>query len=140
MSIPLAARHVSHSYGRVVALDDVSLEVQAGTVVALVGQSGSGKTTLLRCFNRLVEPQRGDVFVDGTLARDADAVALRRRLGYVQQRGGLLPHWTVAENVALVLRLLGRPQSDREACASRALSLVGLDPSRYLGRFPHELS
>src|SRR6059058_1297726 len=108
MSSPLQARNITHHFGNVLALDDVSVDVPAGQAVALVGESGSGKTTLLRCFNRMVDPQAGDVLVGGVDVRRQDAIALRRRLGYVQQHGGLLPHWTTAQNVGLVLRATGR--------------------------------
>src|SRR6476660_3467457 len=109
MPSSLSARNVSHRFGSVVALDDVSLDVAAGRSVALVGESGSGKTTLLRCFNRLVEPQSGEVMVDGKDVRTQPAVLLRRGIGYVQQHGGLLPHWRVLRNVALVPMLQEMP-------------------------------
>src|SRR3981081_3461897 len=102
MPTSLAARNVSHRFGNVVALDDVSIDVPAGKAVALVGESGSGKTTLLRCFNRLVEPEHGEVRVGEEDARTQLPVLLRRQIGYVQQHGGLLPHWRVLRNVALV--------------------------------------
>src|SRR6267378_4503750 len=93
MPISLAARKVSHRFGNIVALDDVSIDVAAGRVTALVGESGSGKTTLLRCFNRLVEPEHGQVLVGDQDVRTQSPVSLRRGIGYVQQHGGLLPHW-----------------------------------------------
>jgi osmoprotectant transport system ATP-binding protein len=138
MPISLAARNVSHHFGNVAALDGVSIDVPAGRAVALVGESGSGKTTLLRCFNRLVEPEQGEVKVGDNDVRAQPAVQLRRGIGYVQQHGGLLPHWRVLRNVALVPVLQG--MSDPVGAAQQALELVGL-PSREFGaRFPHELS
>jgi len=134
----LTARNVSHHFGSVVALDDVSVEVPAGRAVALVGESGSGKTTLLRCFNRLVEPSRGEVRVGDQDVRTQPAVVLRRGIGYVQQHGGLLPHWRVLRNVALVPML--REMPDATDAARRALDLVGLPASDFGDRFPHELS
>jgi osmoprotectant transport system ATP-binding protein len=122
----------------VIALDDVSVDVPAGHSVALVGESGSGKTTLLRCFNRLVEPQRGEILVGDKNVRTQPAVLLRRGIGYVQQHGGLLPHWRVLRNVELVPMLQEMP--DPEDAALRALELVGLPPSGFAHRFPHELS
>ena len=107
MPISLAARNVSHRFGKVVALDGVSIDVLAGRAVALVGESGSGKTTLLRCFNSLVEPDQGEVIVGDRDVRTQPAVQLRRGIGYVQQHGGLLPHWRVLRNVALVPVLQG---------------------------------
>ena len=138
MPTPLAARNVSHRFGSIVALDDVSIDVPAGRAVALVGESGSGKTTLLRCFNRLVEPLRGEVKVGDSDVRTQPAVMLRRGIGYVQQHGGLLPHWRVLRNVALVPML--REMPDAMGAARRALELVGLPASDFGNRFPHELS
>jgi osmoprotectant transport system ATP-binding protein len=138
VSAPLSARDVTHRYDAEPALDGVSLEVPGGTACALVGESGSGKTTLLRCFNRMVEPTRGAVAVGGRDVRAESAVALRRRVGYVPQDGGLLPHWRVLRNVALVPRLLELPNADD--LAAEALALVGLPAARYGRRFPHELS
>jgi osmoprotectant transport system ATP-binding protein len=138
MPTSLAARNVSHRFGRVVALDDVSIDVPAGKAVALVGESGSGKTTLLRCFNRLVEPERGEVRVGEKDVRDQPPVLLRRQIGYVQQHGGLLPHWRVLRNVALVPTL--QQMSDADDTARKALELVGLPASTFGSRFPHELS
>ena len=125
-------------YGDVIALDHVSLEVAAGTSVALVGESGSGKTTLLRCFNRLVEPASGAISVGGTSVRDRPSVALRRMIGYVPQDGGLMPHWRILRNVALVPSLL--EMSNANAVAVETLALVGLPAERFGARFPHELS
>jgi osmoprotectant transport system ATP-binding protein len=129
---------VSHRFGDVVALDDVSLDVAAGSATALVGESGSGKTTLLRCFNRLTEPMRGEVFVGEQSVREQDVIPLRRSIGYVQQHGGLIPHWRVLRNVALVPTLL--KQRDIVLKAREALDLVGLPAREFGSRFPHELS
>lgn len=134
----LAARNLSVRYGPVVALRDVSLEVAAGECVALVGESGSGKTTLLRCFNRMAEPERGAVLVNGAPVGGLDPIRLRRQTGYVPQEGGLLPHWRVGRNVALVPWLLGGRDAREKAAA--ALDLVGLPASEYLDRWPSQLS
>ncbi len=109
-----------------------------GGCTALVGESGSGKTTLLRTFNAMVRPDGGRVTVEGRDVTSLDPVALRRSVGYVEQRGGLLPHWTIERNAALVPRLRGAP--DAEERARRALDLVGLDPARFGRRWPRELS
>ena len=137
-AVCLDARDVRCVLGGVAAVDGVSLRVDAGRCVALVGESGAGKTTLLRCFNRMVEPSAGEVRVGETDVRRHPAPALRRRIGYVPQHGGLLPHWPVLGNAALVPELLARP--DAAAAARRALELVGLPPDDYGARFPHELS
>jgi len=134
----LVAERVSKRFGAVVALDNVSLTVAEGACVALVGESGSGKSTLLRCFNRLVTPDSGTVRANGENVASVDPVALRRRIGYVPQDGGLLPHWRVQRNVELVLRLNG--DANAAARARSALSLVGLDPEQFGERWPRELS
>ncbi|NNC29085.1 ATP-binding cassette domain-containing protein [Longimicrobium terrae] len=134
----LAAHGVVKRYGAVRALDGVSVEVRAGECVALVGESGSGKSTLLRCFNRMTDPDGGNVMVDGADAATADPVALRRRIGYVQQDGGLLPHWTVLRNASLVPRLAG--DADADARGAAALAWVGMDAGEFGTRWPRELS
>ncbi len=134
----LLASAVTHRYGSVVALSGASVHVPSGTLLALVGESGSGKTTILRCFNRMVEPEQGVVSIGGRDVRGMDAVALRREIGYVPQSGGLLPHWTVLRNVALVPRLSGHDDPARAARA--ALERCGLSASRFGARYPHELS
>jgi osmoprotectant transport system ATP-binding protein len=138
MSSGLEAHNITHHFGAVLALDDVTLDVAQASAVALVGESGSGKTTLLRCFNRLTEPERGDVRVGAKDVRDERPVELRRRIGYVQQHGGLLPHWRVLRNVALVPTLKAMP--DAMDAARHALELVGLPVAEFAHRFPHELS
>ena len=123
-----------------VALAGVDLAVASGETLALVGESGCGKSTLLKLWNRMVEPSAGEVRVAGQPAAGLDPIGLRRRIGYVQQDGGLLPHWTARANVELVPKLLGWEPARREKRATEMLSLVGLDPERYSGRYPGELS
>lgn len=134
----LRAEGVAKRFAPTPALDGVTLEVEAGECVALVGESGAGKSTLLRCFNRLVEPDAGTVEVRGRDVRTADPILLRRGIGYVPQDAGLLPHWPVVRNVAVVPWLAGDPGADR--LARDALRLVGLEPERYANRRPRELS
>jgi osmoprotectant transport system ATP-binding protein len=136
--IALRAERVSKRYYLVAALDSVSMEVRRGECVALIGESGSGKTTLLRCFNRLVDPDEGRILVDGVPAAELDPISLRRRIGYVPQDGGLLPHWRVRRNVELVPWL--RQVSDSVELANRAMALVGLEPATFGDRWPRELS
>ncbi|MDY7093247.1 MAG: ATP-binding cassette domain-containing protein [Acidobacteriota bacterium] len=137
----LQASGVTKRYpGGVVALDGVDLEVRRGETVALIGESGSGKTTLLRLFNRMTEPTAGTVRVDGENVAAVDAIALRRRLGYVQQEGGLIPHWSVHRNVQLVPWLSGWEPRRRQRRGDEMLELVGLDPSTHGNRYPSELS
>ena len=138
LKVALRAERISKRYGQVLALDQVSLEVNLGECLALIGESGSGKTTLLRCFNRLVDPDEGRVLIEGADAAQLDPIVLRRRIGYVPQDGGLLPHWKVRRNVALVPWLRGIDNPD--ALADRALDLVGLGPSTFADRWPRNLS
>jgi osmoprotectant transport system ATP-binding protein len=142
----ISFEHVRKEYdsaraaARGAAVDDLSLDVRPGEVLVLVGPSGCGKSTTLRMANRLVEPTSGRILLEGDEVTHVDAVALRRRVGYVIQHVGLFPHRTVAQNVATVPRLVGW---DRKRTASRVdelLSLVGLEPARYARRYPHELS
>ncbi len=136
--VALRVEAVSRRFTATTAVDGVSLAVARGHCLALIGESGSGKTTLLRCFNGLVTPDEGRVLVDGRDVREIDGVTLRRRIGYVPQDGGLLPHWRVLRNVTLVPWLRGLP--DPGALAREALVLVGLDPDRFADRWPRELS
>ena len=134
----LCAEAVEKRYGATPVLDGVSLSVAKREVVALVGESGAGKTTLLRLFNRMVSADSGKVSVGGREIGTLNPVRLRRSIGYVQQEGGLIPHWTVLRNVALVpwLRTMGSPQD----LALKALRLVGMPPEEFAKRRPIELS
>ena len=122
------------------ALAGVSLAVAAGETVALVGESGSGKTTLLRTFNRMVDPSAGSVRIEGESAAGLDPIALRRRIGYVPQDGGLIPHWRIDRNVELVPRLLGWDAERRQKRTREMLELVGLRAETHARRYPSELS
>jgi len=121
------------------ALRDVSLAIDTGGFIALVGTSGSGKTTALKMINRLLEPDSGQVRFEGEAVEHLDAPTLRRRIGYVFQGIGLFPHMTVGENIAITPRLLGWSKADIAARVAELLDLVELPPS-YAARFPHALS
>jgi osmoprotectant transport system ATP-binding protein len=122
------------------ALTRVSLAVAEGEILALLGTSGSGKTTLLKMVNRLIEPSSGRVLVRGRATAEWDAIALRRSLGYVIQEGGLMPHLSVLDNVALAGKVQGRRREEQRALAADRLDLVGLDPVRFGPLFPWQLS
>jgi osmoprotectant transport system ATP-binding protein len=122
------------------ALDGFSLSVRDGETVALLGPSGCGKTTALKLVNRLLAPDAGEVRVFGRDVAQEDAVGLRRSIGYVIQEGGLLPHWTVQENVATVPRLLGWSEERRRERAREVLAMVNLPADEFSGRRPRELS
>lgn len=136
----ISLEQVSKRYGKDVAVDGLSFVVGEGELCVLVGPSGCGKTTTLRMINRLIEPTSGRILVAGTDVLEMDPVQLRRGIGYVIQQGGLFPHRRVADNVATVPRLLGWDKKRVEARVGELLELVGLDPTRYGRRFPHELS
>ena len=122
------------------AVDDLSLTIPAGEICVLVGPSGCGKTTTMKMINRLVEPTSGRVLIDGEDVTKLPAVELRRRIGYVIQQVGLFPHLTVAENVAVVPRLLRWPSSRVRERVDELLDVIGLEPSSYRDRYPAELS
>src|SRR6188472_4325053 len=126
--------------GRVVAVDDVSIEVAGGEFLAIVGGSGSGKTTLLRLANRLIDADTGRVTVEGEDVRAGDPIRLRRRIGYVFQSGGLFPHISVSGNIGITPKLVGTPADEIAARVDELLDLVRLDRALYRDRFPHELS
>jgi osmoprotectant transport system ATP-binding protein len=121
-------------------LAEVTLAIEAGEVVALVGRSGAGKTTLMKLVNRLLLPDRGEVIVRGENTRDADPIRLRRSIGYVIQDAGLFPHLTVADNIAVVPRLERWPAERITARIAELLDLVGLPSATYAARWPAELS
>lgn len=133
-------RDVWASRGATPVLRGVTLRADAGETVALVGTSGAGKTTLLRLVNRLNDPDRGDVQVDGRATREWDPIELRRRTGYVIQDGGLFPHYTVARNIGIVPTLLRWTPQQIERRTTELLTLVGLAPEEFRDRWPHELS
>jgi osmoprotectant transport system ATP-binding protein len=133
-------RNVAKSYGPVRAVDGVSLAIERGEFVLLIGASGSGKSTLLKMINRLVEHDQGMVLFQGEQIRAFPAEQLRRRMGYAIQSIGLFPHWSVARNIATVPRLLGWPRERIAARVDELLALLGLEPARYRERWPHELS
>ena len=121
------------------AVGDFSLEVATGETVVLVGSSGCGKTTLLRMVNKMVTPTSGAIWIDDEDVAHVPSVALRRRIGYVMQSAGLLPHRSVTANIATVPLLIGTPRQKAEQRAAELMELVGLDPA--LGRrYPHQLS
>ena len=134
--------NVSKRYGETAApvLDGVSLDVREREFLAIVGPSGSGKTTLLRLINRLIDPSTGAVRVNGEDVQATDAVALRRRIGYVFQGTGLFPHMTVAENIAITPKLLGWDDARMAARVDELIALVRLDRDKHRDRFPAQLS
>ncbi|MEX0885119.1 MAG: ATP-binding cassette domain-containing protein [Phycisphaeraceae bacterium] len=136
-------REVSKRYGdgdAPPAVDRLSLEVRDGELLVLLGESGCGKTTTLKMINRLIEPTGGRIELDGQDVQRLDAVALRRKIGYVFQGIGLFPHLSVAENVAVVPRLLGWPRRQIAERVDELLALVNLPAETMRDRNPAELS
>ena len=142
----IAYAHVGKSFDdgrggeRVVAVDDVSLQVAAGEFLAIVGGSGSGKTTLLRLANRLIEADSGSITVEGADISGVDPVQLRRRIGYVFQSGGLFPHMSVADNIGITPKLIGTSAAEISSRVDELLDLVRLERAQFRDRLPHELS
>lgn len=132
--------HVAKTFGRVAAVDDVSLDIAEGEFLAVVGGSGSGKTTLLRLTNRLIEANSGTITVEGDDVSRIDPVALRRRIGYVFQSGGLFPHLSVGDNIGITPKLLGTPAAEIAARVDELLDLVRLDRGEHRDRLPAALS
>src|SRR5437764_13847003 len=133
-------REVTYEIGGRTILSRLTFSVETGETLVLLGRSGSGKTTALKMTNGMLFPTSGQILVEGRLTVEWDPIRLKRRIGYVIQEVGLFPHFTVAENVGLV-PLLERWPADRIAARVRELlALVGLDPSAFLARYPHQLS
>jgi osmoprotectant transport system ATP-binding protein len=131
---------VAKSFGGRRVLDGLSLSVAAGETVALIGPSGCGKTTALKLVNRLLDPDSGRVLVEGREVAAEDPIALRRKLGYVIQEGGILPHWDVRANVEVVPRLLGWDEEKRRRRSEEVLGMVNLPAAEFGGRRPRQLS
>ena len=121
-------------------LTGVHFSVARAETLVLLGRSGAGKTTALKLINRLLEPSEGAVLVEGKPTTAWEAIALRRRIGYVIQETGLFPHYTVAKNIAVVPQLEGWSEHRQRRRVRELLALVGLEPGDFLGRYPHELS
>ncbi|MDR3513805.1 MAG: ATP-binding cassette domain-containing protein [Caulobacteraceae bacterium] len=138
-AIELLSLCKSFDGGRTHAVETVSLAVQAGGFVALVGGSGSGKTTTLKMINGLIAPDSGEVRIEGAPIGRTAPHLLRRRIGYVFQEVGLFPHLTVGENIGITPRLMGRPKDEIAARVAALLDLVGL-PRAFAARAPAALS
>ena len=128
------------SYGGRRVVDDFSLAVAESEFCVLLGPSGCGKSTLIRMINRLVPIEAGTIRVGGRDVRDIAPESLRRRIGYAIQSTGLFPHWTVADNIATVPRLLDWPPERIRARVEELLELLRLDPALFRARYPHQLS
>jgi osmoprotectant transport system ATP-binding protein len=121
-------------------VSNLNFSIRKGEALVLLGRSGSGKTTTMKLINRLLAPTQGEVIFDGVLTTEWDEIKLRRRIGYVIQETGLFPHFTVERNIGLVPSLEGWKPKQIKTRAHELLNLVGLEPSKFASRYPHELS
>ncbi|UXS59523.1 betaine/proline/choline family ABC transporter ATP-binding protein [Staphylococcus ureilyticus] len=136
----LSIKNLSKVYGGTKkAVDNISLEIESGEFIAFIGTSGSGKTTALRMINRMIEATEGEIAINGKNVRKMNAVELRRKIGYVIQQIGLMPHMTIKENIVLVPKLLKWSDEKKEKKAKELIKLVDL-PEEYLDRYPSQLS
>ncbi|ACE89547.1 ABC transporter ATP-binding protein [Rhizobium phaseoli] len=133
-------RNVTKRYGAATVVDDVSMQVEKGSITVVVGTSGSGKSTLMRMINRLVPITEGEIFVGGQNVMDVEVTELRRRIGYAIQGHGLFPHRTVAQNIATVPQLLEWDSARIAARVEELLGLFNLDPATFADKYPHQLS
>ncbi|HIH74444.1 MAG TPA: betaine/proline/choline family ABC transporter ATP-binding protein [Methanosarcina sp.] len=132
--------NITKKYGEQFAVKDLNLEIRGGELLILIGRSGSGKTTAMRTINRLIEPDSGAVFINGTDVKEFDPVRLRRNIGYVIQNIGLLPHLRISENIGLLLKIEGLKEEEIRERVRDLLNRVSLPPESFMGRYPHELS
>ncbi|MGI2235762.1 betaine/proline/choline family ABC transporter ATP-binding protein [Staphylococcus cohnii] len=136
----LSIKNLSKVYGGTKkAVDNISLEIESGEFIAFIGTSGSGKTTALRMINRMIEATEGEIAINGKNVRKMNAVELRRKIGYVIQQIGLMPHMTIKENIVFVPKLLKWSDEKKEKKAKELIKLVDL-PEEYLDRYPSQLS
>ncbi|MFD2831648.1 betaine/proline/choline family ABC transporter ATP-binding protein [Corticicoccus populi] len=134
----ISFKNVSKKYGDVTAVDDISFDIESHELFVIIGPSGSGKTTAMKMINRMHEATDGDIYIDDENINSIDPVKLRRRIGYVIQGVGLMPHMTIGENIAIVHRLLGKKLPPDEI--DRLLNLVNMNPEDFKDRYPDELS
>ncbi|WP_367297941.1 betaine/proline/choline family ABC transporter ATP-binding protein [Loigolactobacillus coryniformis] len=135
----LKMSHLNKIYGGTKAVDDFNLEIEKGEFICFIGTSGSGKTTTMRMINRMLHQTSGTIEINGEDISKMDPVKLRRKIGYVIQNIGLMPHMTIHDNITLVPRLLKWSEEKRNEKAKEMIKLVEL-PEDYLDRYPAELS
>ena len=134
-------KNISKKVGSKVILEDISLKIDKGSFVVFIGPSGCGKTTTLKLINKLIEPTKGEIYVDGRPISKEDPIKLRRNIGYVIQSTGLFPHLTIRDNIELIPRLKkGKSEEEINNKTLELMNMVGLDPKEFLDKYPSELS
>lgn len=133
-------KNVQKRFGETIIIPDLSFTINQGEFVTILGSSGSGKTTTLKMVNGLLKADAGEILIDGQKISDSDLVQLRRHMGYVVQQIGLFPHMTIAENIAVVPKMLQWDQEKITQRVNELLKLVQLDPQKYANRYPSQLS
>ncbi|MGH3929173.1 MAG: ABC transporter ATP-binding protein, partial [Pseudonocardiaceae bacterium] len=138
----IALEGVSKTYPRQSepAVAELTMNIPEGKIVMLIGPSGCGKTTTLKMMNRLIEPTTGRILLDGADVTDVNADQLRRGIGYVIQQVGLFPHLTIADNIAVVPKMLGWDKGRIADRVDELLHLVGMAPTDFRDRYPRQLS
>ncbi len=134
-------KNISKKVGSKVILEDISLKIDKGSFVVFIGPSGCGKTTTLKLINKLIEPTKGEIYIDGRPISKEDPIKLRRNIGYVIQSTGLFPHLTIRDNIELIPRLKkGKSEEEINNKTLELMNMVGLDPKEFLDKYPSELS
>ena len=136
----IVVKNISKTFDGYKAVDNISFSVEEGETIVFLGMSGCGKTTLLKMINRLISPSSGEIRIDGRRVDEQRPEDLRKKIGYVFQNTGLFPHYTIAENIGTVPRLLGW---EKEKIRARTLALMEklhLPPGKYASSYPHQLS
>lgn len=133
-------QHVTKSFKDNKVLSDISLTIEDGELVAIIGSSGCGKTTTLKMINRLIRPTKGKIFIDGKDIEEMNKVEMRRNIGYVIQQAGLFPHMTVRENIELIQRIEKKDEEQIKKNTGYLMEMVGLEGEEFLDRYPNDLS
>lgn len=132
--------NISKIFDSKYAVKNLNLTLPKGKITTIIGPSGCGKSTTLKMINKLIEPTKGKIFIDGQVVNQMDSVNLRRNIGYVIQQIGLFPLMTIEENISIVPRLKGAKKDETKDRVTELLNLIGLAPEQYRNRYPHEIS